>query len=162
MEQIYTNELVGVPIKIWNSYVEEEALEQAKHLANHPSIFSHVALMADVHLGYGMPIGGVIATEKDIIANCVGIDIGCGVIACQTDLHVDSLTDDIIKAWMSGVRKTIPVGFKHHKKTRIGSKWNLLDRTGIIFDEGLPHLPPPIEENLDSALKQVGTLGGGK
>ena len=64
------------PIKLWLDDLEDGALEQAKHLANLPFVFRHIALMPDAHQGYGMPIGGVLATEGVVIPNAVGVDIG--------------------------------------------------------------------------------------
>jgi len=52
-----------IPIKLWLNNIEEGALKQAKNLANHPFAFHHVAIMPDAHEGYGMPIGGVMATK---------------------------------------------------------------------------------------------------
>lgn len=60
-------------IKMWLDDVDDNALEQAKNLANLPFTFKHVALMPDCHLGYGMPIGGVLATRSVIIPNAVGV-----------------------------------------------------------------------------------------
>ncbi len=65
------------PILSWCMNPEEGALAQAKNLASLPFIFKHVALMPDTHQGYGMPIGGVIATQGVVIPNAVGVDIGC-------------------------------------------------------------------------------------
>jgi len=65
------------PIKLWLDDMEEGALAQAKNLANLPFIHKWVAIMPDSHQGYGMPIGGVLATEGVIIPNAVGVDIGC-------------------------------------------------------------------------------------
>lgn len=62
------------PIKSWVTDIEFGALEQAKNLANLPFLFKHVALMSDCHQGYGMPIGGVIATENVVIPNAVGVN----------------------------------------------------------------------------------------
>src|SRR5205814_311526 len=83
-----------LPILIW---AEEEdlagqdgAIEQAKNLANHPLARKHIALMPDFHVGYGMPIGGVMATSGGVIPNAVGVDIGCGMIALQTELEAES------------------------------------------------------------------------
>ena len=72
MQQVITTE--NKPIKLWLDDIEEGALDQAKNLANLPFIFKHVAIMPDAHLGYGMPIGGVIATEKVVIPNAVGVN----------------------------------------------------------------------------------------
>jgi tRNA-splicing ligase RtcB len=61
------------PIMSWCDNPEEGALAQAKNLANLPFTFQHVSLMPDTHQGYGMPIGGVLATEGVIIPNAVGV-----------------------------------------------------------------------------------------
>ena len=104
-----------LPIKIWTDEIEESALEQAKNLANLPFAFKHIALMPDCHTGYGMPIGGVLATRSNIIiVNAVGIDIGCGMLAVKTNL-ID-LSIEELKKIMGNIRKVIPVGFKHHDK----------------------------------------------
>ena len=66
-----------LPIKMWLEDIEEGALQQAINLANLPFAFKHIALMPDCHQGYGMPIGGVLATESIIVPNAVGSDIGC-------------------------------------------------------------------------------------
>jgi len=66
-----------IPIKLWVSNLEASALEQAENLANLPFAFKHIALMPDAHAGYGMPIGGVLATKNVVVPNAVGVDIGC-------------------------------------------------------------------------------------
>ena len=58
-----------IPIKIWTDSIEDGALEQAKNLANLPFAFKHIAIMPDTHQGFGMPIGGVLATKDVIIPN---------------------------------------------------------------------------------------------
>jgi len=62
--KVYTED-TKIPIKMWLDDVEDGALEQAKNLANLPFAFKHIAMMPDAHLGYGMPIGTVLAT-KDV------------------------------------------------------------------------------------------------
>jgi len=74
------------PIKLWLEEIEEGALNQAKNLANLPFIFKHIAIMPDAHQGYGMPIGGVMATQGVVVPNAVGVDIGC------TDMDTEYLT----------------------------------------------------------------------
>jgi tRNA-splicing ligase RtcB len=58
--QVVTSE--KLPIKMWLTDIEDEALGQAKNLANLPFAFRHIAIMPDAHTGYGVPIGGVFAT----------------------------------------------------------------------------------------------------
>jgi tRNA-splicing ligase RtcB len=68
---------IRIPVKMWLDDIEDGALEQAKNLARLPFAFKHIAIMPDSHRGYGMPIGGVLATKEAIIPNAVGVDIGC-------------------------------------------------------------------------------------
>lgn len=74
MKKIIESE--ALPIKIWLDEIENGALNQAKNIANLPFAFKHIALMPDCHEGFGMPIGGVLATKGVIIPNAVGVDIG--------------------------------------------------------------------------------------
>ncbi len=94
------------PIKLWLDDIDQDTLEQAKNLANLPFVHHHVAIMPDAHVGYGMPIGGVAATEKVVIPNAVGVDIGCGVCAVQTSLR--HLNQSELKKILQAVRQTIP------------------------------------------------------
>jgi tRNA-splicing ligase RtcB (3'-phosphate/5'-hydroxy nucleic acid ligase) len=132
--------------------VEETALEQAKNIANLPFAYGHVCLMPDVHSGYGMPIGGVFAAIDTIVPNAVGVDIGCGVCALQTDIVESELNHSQIKLIFSDVRKVIPLGFNHHASSQGIDKMPF----GYNIDE-----LPIVRAEYNSALKQIGTLGGG-
>jgi len=137
-----------IPIKLWLEDIEDGALDQAKHLANLPFVFKHISLMPDIHQGYGMPIGGVMATKNVIIPNAVGVDIGCGMCAVKTSLiEIDT---DTLKKIMSEIRKVIPVGFSHHRKRQSDSLMPNIDNSYEI-----------VSQQYESALKQIGTLGGG-
>jgi len=134
---------------MWVNDIEENALAQARNLANLPFIFKHVALMPDCHSGYGMPIGGVIATKGVVIPNAVGVDIGCGMCAVKTSLN--EINTDVLKTIMSGIRELVPLGFDHHKQAQ---------------EESLPSLENVPEHGIvyrqyTAAKKQIGTLGGG-
>jgi tRNA-splicing ligase RtcB len=72
-----------VPVKIWTDDVDEKSRQQLTNIASLPFIHHHVAAMPDVHLGIGATIGSVIATHKAIIPAAVGVDIGCGMVACR-------------------------------------------------------------------------------
>ena len=69
----------NVPIKAWVNGVqmEPEALDQLENVASLPFIHKHVAVMPDVHAGYGATVGSVIPTVGAIIPAAVGVDIGC-------------------------------------------------------------------------------------
>jgi len=136
-----------LPIYLWAKDIEEGALMQANNLANHPFAFHHITIMPDVHEGYGMPIGGVLATEKVIIPNAVGVDIGCGVTARKTSLKGVSKED--LKNILGKIREEIPVGFAHYKVSQ-----DKINMPKFNFSK-------EIEKEYESALHQVGTLGGG-
>ena len=86
IQVFYNSDIQKKPIKAWlpDGYIEDECLKQAINLSNLPFICKHVALMPDTHSGYGMPIGGVIATDGVVIPNAVGVDIGCGMAYAET------------------------------------------------------------------------------
>ena len=138
-----------VPIKLWLSEVEGGALQQMENIANLPFAFHHVAGMPDMHQGYGMPIGGVLATKGYIIPNAVGVDIGCGMCSIRTSL--DHIAYNTVKKIMGDIRKLIPVGFKHNKERQSGMpEWSGTDFSKTI-----------VSKEYQSAEHQLGTLGGG-
>lgn len=136
------------PIKCWLDDIEESALKQAENLANLPFTFKHVALMPDCHAGYGMPIGGVLATKGVVIPNAVGVDIGCGMCAISTNLK--DIPKDKLLELVNKIKRDIPVGFNHQKEPQDASLMPVLDFPCQI-----------IEDEYNSARHQLGTLGGG-
>lgn len=149
MKKILSTE--KIPIMLWLDDIEEGALQQAKNLANLPFAFHHIAVMADAHFGYGMPIGGVLAAEEFVVPNGVGVDIGCGVCAMRTSLSDISL--ETLKKILGNIRQFIPTGFKHHRRKQSP---DLMPET----PEGLHELKI-VSRQYDNALAQLGTLGGG-
>ncbi len=140
-----------IPIKLWLDDMEEGAMEQARNLAELPFAFSHIAIMPDSHQGFGMPIGGVLATEDVIIPNAVGVDIGCGMCSLKTSWQdVDKKT--LIKI-VESIKRKVPVGFKHHNAKQDASL--MPDRSLIDKFESIS------SEEYNNALTQIGTLGGG-
>jgi len=137
---------------MWLNDIEEDALKQAKNLANLPFAFSHIALMPDTHVGYGMPIGGVLATNNVIIPNAVGVDIGCGMCAVETNVKVDDVSREQLTKIMAGIRELVPLGFNRHKERQDES----LMPQGFKVDEMVV-----VKREYNAALKQLGTLGGG-
>jgi tRNA-splicing ligase RtcB len=141
------------PIKLWLPDLDPDTLQQAKNLANMPGIHSHIAIMPDAHVGYGMPIGGVAATEGIVIPNAVGVDIGCGMCAVKTSLtEVDRHT---LKNILAAIRLTVPLGFKHHKKAQ--SPAHMPKPPGGMTVRDLPI----VSREYESGRYQLGTLGGG-
>jgi tRNA-splicing ligase RtcB len=148
MRQVISTE--KIPIKLWLEDIEEGALSQARNMANLPYSFKYIAIMPDSHQGYGMPIGGVLATKGVIVPNAVGVDIGCGMCALKTNLN--SISTETLKKIMSGIREIVPLGFDHHKEKQDIA---LMPSTETIVKNGM------VERQFESARKQIGTLGGG-
>ena len=136
-----------IPIKMWLNDIEDKALEQSTNLAKLPFSFHHIAIMPDAHPGYGMPIGGVMATEGVVVPNAVGVDIGCGMCAVRTSLQkYDSVS---LKQVMGIIRERIPVGFNHHKDKQEWTRFS--DAPDIQI----------VKQEIQAAHHQLGSLGGG-
>lgn len=144
----------GVPIRSWlpREEIEKGAWEQLVNVSNHPEIGSHVAVMPDCHVGYGVPIGCVAPTIGSVIPNAVGVDIGCGLHAIQTGIAYDRERMDqrFWREWASHVAREVPTGFASHKAPQ---KLGPLDRKLRATD-----LQRLLKEK---AAFQLGTLGGG-
>jgi len=144
-----------VSIKSWCKTIEDGALNQAIDLAKHPAVYHHVSLMPDCHLGYGMPIGGVIACENAIIPNAVGVDIGCGMGAVQTNMPRQNINQDQLQKLVIKIKKLIPRGEgKTHQQEQIWDGFpenleNYRDRKWMT------------EHVKKLANRNLGTLGGG-
>ena len=70
----------GVPIHLYTNEIDQECLDQLTRLAESPIPTDYVSAMPDVHLGKGVTIGSVFASEKYVCPNAVGVDIGCGMV----------------------------------------------------------------------------------
>lgn len=142
-----------IPIKIWSDLVEDGAIEQAKALANLPFARKWVAIMPDTHQGYGMPIGGVIATENVVIPNAVGVDIGCGMKARKT--NITEIDKETLKKILNQIQRDIPTGFQHQQKPQKVSD-ELMDMTKQLSYDNVA-----FREIVSKMPEQMGTLGGG-
>lgn len=147
MKTIFVEE-TNKTILSWCETPEESALEQARNLTHIPFIEDPICLMPDTHCGYGMPIGGVIACRDAIIPNCVGYDVGCGMLAVKTDLT--DLDTGRLKVILRDIREQIPVGFNHRKTACLDMMPDMEECPRRI-----------LLEEYHNATYQIGTLGGG-
>ena len=144
----------AMPVKSWCENCEEGAVKQAVNLAHHPALVHHVALMPDAHQGYGMPIGGVVAAKGTVIPAAVGVDIGCGMIATETDIPAEAFAEmSFRRAFQEKLKERIPVG--EGESHRVTQDWE-------GFEEYTAH------NGMRSSLwpskldrMNLGTLGGG-
>ncbi|WP_043873065.1 RtcB family protein [Legionella massiliensis] len=156
-------------VKAWTRYVPfaENAKQQVLNLASLPIIFKHIAIMPDVHLGIGATVGAVVPTKNAIIPAAVGVDIGCGMMAVQTNLFADELPDNL-SGLRSAIERAIPVGFGKWREDEIPSlaigKWQkALDKDYAIILQRHPMLGHNKKTNkrMINDINELGTLGGG-
>src|SRR3954451_1094049 len=129
----------GVPVKAWTKGValEEEARKQLLNVAQMPFIYKWIAAMPDVHWGIGATVGSVIPTKAAIIPAAVGVDIGCGMMAAQTDLNAGDLPESL-KGIRSAIERAVP-----HGRTNQGGRG----------DRGAWHKVPPQNQDVWKTLR---------
>lgn len=140
-----------VSVRIYGRrHIEAQALSQIEMAALLP-VSVAAALMPDAHLGYGLPIGGVLATENAVIPYGVGVDIGCRMALSVFDLKPDYLSRYKHKLiqWLQAETK-FGMGGEHKKP---------------LDDELFEH-PTFREVKLaatlkEKAVRQIGTSGSG-
>ena len=146
-------------IRIWGTDIDQGALVQAERTARLPIMAGHVALMPDAHVGIGATVGSVIPTESAIIPAAVGVDIGCGMIAVETDLHAEHLPDDL-QPLVSQFGRSVPAGVGRGRdlKSTGASDQRVTHRAEKWMAEHPHDLPDGLDKR---ALSQLGTLGSG-
>lgn len=138
----------GIPV--WGDPLPE-AVEQMKSVMNYEIAPSYVALMADHHIGYSVPVGGVVAYERAICVNGVGYDIACGNKAVLLDVEASTVKSNIYRE-MNEINKHISFG--------VGRKNNeTVDHP--LFDDPLWNELPLLGSLKDKAVGQLGTVGSG-
>jgi tRNA-splicing ligase RtcB len=157
----------GAPIKAWTKGVqlEDQARQQLLNVAQLPFIFKWVAAMPDVHWGVGATVGSVIPTKGAIIPAAVGVDIGCGMMAVQTDLNARDLPDNL-KGLRTAIEMAVPHGRTNHGGRGDVGAWNEIPvRNGEIWQTLKPRYDAILEKHpkLDRGnhSNHLGTLGTG-
>ena len=135
----------------WASDVEPETLDQAAKAARLPFVHGHIALMPDAHVGIGATVGSVIPTEGAVIPAAVGVDIGCGMIAAETDLTSDDLGDNLDRLMPLIIRR-IPAGVGQGRERPVAD--------GSFEKLGTPATELSARQKT-TAASQFGTLGSG-
>lgn len=117
----------------------------------------HAALMADGHLGYVMPVGGVAAYRNQVSLVGVGFDIACGNAAIRTNLHATQFTAKDLAALADEVQDTISFGVGRTNKANDAP----VDHP-IFQSEAWDALPEAVRDSLrEKARSQLGTVGSG-
>ena len=157
----------GVPIKMWTKGVpvEDDAKNQLANASRLPIVFKHIAAMPDVHLGIGATVGSVIPTLRAIIPAAVGVDIGCGMIACKTTLCASDLQDNLAPL-RDAIEKAVPHGRSTTRGGRDKGSWDTPPPesdaawTGLAPEFDVICQDYPVLKNTNNR-KHLGTLGTG-
>lgn len=140
-----------IAYKSWGCDFEKGALDQMANAMSLP-VTAAGALMPDAHQGYGLPIGGVLATRGAVIPYAVGMDIACRMKLTVLDLPLAIFNEDIDRLKSALARETqFGVGASFHKEQR---------RRHAVMDENWD-VSPITGKQKDSAWAQLGTSGSG-
>jgi len=139
------------PVKYrqWGEGLEHEAVMQMEKACLLP-ISVAGALMPDAHVGYGLPIGGVLATDNTVIPYAVGVDIACRMKMTVLDIPARDLEqkqDRLTRAIEAETRFGVGATFKQRREH------NVLDADWSVS--------PITKQNKDRAWSQLGTSGSG-
>ncbi|OGD63455.1 hypothetical protein A2160_03095 [Candidatus Beckwithbacteria bacterium RBG_13_42_9] len=159
------------------------SLQQLQNTASLPDIVSPVIAMPDAHQGYGVPVGGVLATHNLISAGAVGMDINCGVRLLVSQLTYDpekfnitrlhqliNQLEHLIPIGLGGRHKHNPINFDLKEITGQGSQY--LAKKGLATPQDIEHTEEYgcldganyhglSERAVIRARDELGTLGSG-
>lgn len=174
--------IVYVKPELLEQTKKDRSLEQLAQSASLPGVISPVVAMPDVHEGFGLPIGGVMATDNLVSSGAVGMDINCGVrlLASSMEYNEKTFSRETLRILINSIEKLVPVGLgsKHKKEVPIQFSKIITDGAQAVISAklGQPEDIDSIEEHgrLDGAKmenlspiaikrveKELGTLGSG-
>jgi len=141
----------ATPVKYrqWGEDLEPESVAQIERACQLPVAVAG-ALMPDAHVGYGLPIGGVLATDNAVIPYAVGVDIACRMKLSVLDIPVRDLErkrEHLQRAIEMETRFGVGASFKVRRQHEVlDLDWNV---------------SPVTRQNRDRAWSQLGTSGSG-
>ncbi|MDW7729686.1 MAG: RtcB family protein [Bacillota bacterium] len=176
--------LVYLNRELYEDFKEDQPIQQLIDAASLEGVINPVIGMPDIHTGFGLPIGGVMAMDAHkglVSAGAVGMDINCGVRLLHTNIAATDLHLPELKKLIDAIEKRVPsgIGQKSRHSAEISKNFN------EILIKGVPHLiemgigrdedPDSIEDggsmagaNLKAISKkaydrglQLSTIGGG-
>lgn len=139
------------PFHIWGEGLEAGSIEQIENAVQLP-VSVRGALMPDAHIGYGLPIGGVLATRNAVIPYAVGVDIACRMKLTVLDMHPNMIR---------GEQKRLANAIEAETRFGIGANFpRQLRRDHPVMDEDWSISPITLRYR-DKAWEQLGTSGSG-
>jgi tRNA-splicing ligase RtcB len=170
--------------KLLEDFTEDESIYQLYNASMLPGVVSPVIGMPDIHTGYGLPIGGVMATDYEegvVSAGAVGMDINCGVRLITTRILAEEISRDLLVKILQAISKRVPQGvgkssqLKELRKPNLegiaheGAKYYIrkgfgraedlerIEDYGCIQGATVSAIPKSAMQRID----QLGTIGGG-
>ncbi|GAB3267389.1 RtcB family protein [Arthrobacter pigmenti] len=141
----------------WASVMDDKTREQAIVASSLPFIHPHLALMPDAHLGMGATVGSVIPTLEAVMPAAVGVDIGCGMIAVQTQFNARDIEGLNRKTLRRAIETSVPMSAgTNHKKLTDSAQTRIQDLKERAEEANF------VPDNYTAKWKlQLGTLGSG-
>ena len=131
------------PYRQWGVDLDDASIEQMRNACSLP-VSVRGALMPDAHRGYGLPIGGVLATRDAVIPYAVGVDIACRMKLSVTDLPVSMIegaTGRLRKAIESETRFGIGASFRDRREHDVlDDDWSVTEVTRSLKDKAWAQL----------------------
>jgi tRNA-splicing ligase RtcB (3'-phosphate/5'-hydroxy nucleic acid ligase) len=161
----------------------DASLDQLANGATLPGIVRAALAMPDIHQGYGLPVGGVVATDAErgvVSPGAIGFDINCGVRLLRSGLEADEVAPRLAML-VDALYATIPTGVGSQGRVPLGPAelrqvmakgaawpvergWGDRDDLEHLESEGrIPGAEPEAvsEHALERGRRQLGTLGSG-
>ena len=141
----------AIPFRSWADNLESDCLKQMRNACSLPVTVA-AALMPDAHVGYGVPIGGVVACENAVIPYAVGVDIACRVKLTILDIPPKDLNNTgAVRFFIDTIERETRFGIGAEFKTP--RQHEVLDRDWTIS--------PVTHAHKRKAEGQLGTSGSG-
>jgi RNA-splicing ligase RtcB len=129
--------------KIMIDELDEATYKQIYEFVSHPAFSNPIAIMPDTHAGKGCVIGFTMKMTDKIVPNVIGVDIGCGMLAC----NIGKILPDTLQNIDNKIRNVVPLGFSVHNNSKEYKEYEILSKK--------------VDCNYTRMCNSIGTLGGG-
>lgn len=143
-----------ISYQTWGDDIDQASHDQMKQACSMPNA-TGAALMPDAHLGYGLPIGGVLALDNAVCPFAVGVDIACRMKLSILDLPYELVEDD-------SKSKMFIDSLNNGTRFGLGCNWQQEGcKEHNVMDDNRWRNLPILNHLKDTAMSQLGTSGGG-
>src|SRR5690606_15306685 len=140
----------AAPWRQWGDDLDRESIQQIQNACSLP-VAVQGALMPDAHVGYGLPIGGVLATENAVVPYAVGVDIACRVKMTVLDVPPQALR---------GETRRLVNAIEQETRFGMGAEFRERRRDHPVLEQDWT-VSPVTRRFFDKACAQLGTSGSG-